>query len=179
MHTNLEWVSQYSRHAHQWDDVFPTGIFHSAKSSGPLSHNYLHTHTSDLQQFEIYQDAIEQTTVTQCIQTFSRPFGHGLIIAGLAKLWKSLEGDGLSKVEPSNGAYHVRSPTSSFPTTLTWDGIHLNFTSIPFWHRLKHNCLHSYTRGWVWFAIFLDNIDLIEHRLSVRIRHLSGGRNVS
>jgi hypothetical protein len=45
-----------------------------------LSHNHLHTHTSDIQQFEIYQDAIEQSNVqikplTQCIQTLSPPFG--------------------------------------------------------------------------------------------------------
>jgi hypothetical protein len=49
------------------------------KSSGPLPHNHLHKHTSDLQQFEIYQGAIEQSNVqikplTQCIQFFSRPF---------------------------------------------------------------------------------------------------------
>jgi hypothetical protein len=41
---------------------------------------WTHTHTSDLQQFEIYQDAIEQSNVqikplTQCKQTFSPPFG--------------------------------------------------------------------------------------------------------
>jgi hypothetical protein len=39
--------------------ISPPEIFHSAKSSGPLSHNHLHKHTSDLQQFEIYQDAIK------------------------------------------------------------------------------------------------------------------------
>jgi hypothetical protein len=66
MHTNHEWGSQYlhsARQPHEWYDVFPTGIFHSAKSSGLLSHNLLHTHTSNLQQFEIYQDAIEQSNV--------------------------------------------------------------------------------------------------------------------
>jgi hypothetical protein len=44
-----------------------------------LSHNLLHKHTSDLQQFEIYQDASEQSNVqikflTQCIQPFSPHF---------------------------------------------------------------------------------------------------------
>jgi hypothetical protein len=52
----------------------------TAKSSGPLSHNHLHTHTSDLQEFEIYQDTIEQSNVqiepmTQCIPIFSPCFG--------------------------------------------------------------------------------------------------------
>jgi hypothetical protein len=42
---------------------FPTRIFHNAKSSGPLSYHHLHIHTSDLQQFKIYQEAIEQTNV--------------------------------------------------------------------------------------------------------------------
>jgi hypothetical protein len=41
----------------------PPEIFHNAKSSGPPSHNLLHNHTSDLQQFEIYQDVIEQSHV--------------------------------------------------------------------------------------------------------------------
>jgi hypothetical protein len=83
---------------------------------------------------------------------------HALINASLAKLWKSFEDNGLSKMEPSNAACRARSSTSSFPTSPTWDGIHINFTSIPFWHRLQHNCLHWYTRGWVWCAILIDNI---------------------
>jgi hypothetical protein len=58
-----------------------------------------------------------------------------------------------------------------------WDGIHISFTSIPVSHRLQHNCLNSYTRGWVWCAIFPDNIAVIELRISVRKRHLSGGRS--
>jgi hypothetical protein len=44
----LNWIeSQYwhsARQAHQWNDLFPLEIFHSAKSSGPLYHNHLHTH---------------------------------------------------------------------------------------------------------------------------------------
>jgi hypothetical protein len=42
MYTNHEWESQFlysARQAHQWDYVFPTGIFHSAE----LSYNHLHT----------------------------------------------------------------------------------------------------------------------------------------
>jgi hypothetical protein len=51
MHTNHEWVSQYSnsaRQAYQWDDVFPPEIFHTAKLSGRLSHSHLHTHTHQI-----------------------------------------------------------------------------------------------------------------------------------
>jgi hypothetical protein len=113
-----------------------TGICHGTKSSGLLSYNLLHTHThtSDLQQFEIFQDASEQSNVqikplTQCKQTFSPPFGppfgisvtslkiewvnlpvsaeshfacYALISDGLAKIWKSLGDNILSKMEPSN-----------------------------------------------------------------------------
>jgi hypothetical protein len=49
-------------------------------SNRNLSPAHTHTHTSDLQLFEIYQDAIEQSNVqikplTQCKQWFSPPFG--------------------------------------------------------------------------------------------------------
>jgi hypothetical protein len=60
-------------------------------------------------------------------------------------------------MEPSNAACRALSSTGP-----TWDGVHINITSIPFWHRFQNNCLHSYTRGWVWWANFLDNIALIE-----------------
>jgi hypothetical protein len=53
------------------------------------------------------------------------------------------------QIWPSNAAFHARSSNSSFPTSPTWDGIQIKFTSIRFWHRLHHNCLHSYTSGWV------------------------------
>jgi hypothetical protein len=42
-------VPQSAWQVHQWDDVFPTGIFHITKSSGPMSHNHLHAYASDLQ----------------------------------------------------------------------------------------------------------------------------------
>jgi hypothetical protein len=42
-------------------------------------------------------------------------------------------------------ACHACSSTSLFPISPMWDGIHMNFTSFPFWHRFQHNCLHSYT----------------------------------
>jgi hypothetical protein len=83
-HTNHEWGSEYShsaRQAHQWDDVFPTEIFHSAKSSGLLTENLLHTHTH-IRSSTIRNlprcDRTEQcpdNPLTQCIQTVSPPFG--------------------------------------------------------------------------------------------------------
>jgi hypothetical protein len=62
---------------------------------------------------------------------------HALI--NLAKLWKSLEDNGLSKMVPSNAACCARTSTSSFPTSPRWNRIYINFTSISFWHRLQHN----------------------------------------
>jgi hypothetical protein len=82
-------------------------------------------------------------------------------------------------MKPSNATWRAYSSTSAFPTSPTWDGMFINFTSILFWHRLQHNCLHLYTREWVWCAIFLDSIALIELKLSVRIRHISGSRITS
>jgi hypothetical protein len=51
---------------------------HGTQITNPLSHNHLHTHTSDLQ-FKIYQDAIEQSNaqikpLTQCKHCISPPF---------------------------------------------------------------------------------------------------------
>jgi hypothetical protein len=39
------------------------------------------------------------------------------INAGLAKLWKSLEDNGLSKMEPSNATCYARSSIISFSTS--------------------------------------------------------------
>jgi hypothetical protein len=108
-------------------------------SNRNLSQCQIKWSTSGLQQFEIDQEAIQQINVqikllTQCIQTFSPPFDPQIKAEGSPlenrmgkctsirrvpfclscshQLWKSLEDNGLSKIEPYNSACLSRLSTS-------------------------------------------------------------------
>jgi hypothetical protein len=156
-----------------------------------------YTHTSDLQLFEIYQDAIEQGNVqiktldtmqTNLLSSFwpsnqSRSVTSGkienktnlpvpaeshftcpaLINAGLAKLWKPLEDNGLSKMEPSNAACRARSSTRSFPTS----------PKNP--HQLHLNSVLGQAAAQLFTFIHQRVIRMRNFQKSVRIRHPSGG----
>jgi hypothetical protein len=121
-----------------------------------------HTHTSDLQQFEIYQDAIEQSNVqikplTQCKQTFSPRFGPKTRAEVSHLQDRMSKPTSIRRVPFYLPFYQRRSGQTLEIAWRQWsvkDGAfqcnlscplidQFHFTSFPFWHMLQHNCLHS------------------------------------